>query len=109
MSNSLSFRRNVLRISHARQQGTTEVQRKKEPSSISAVIGKSPLKPTIKRGEKRLLILSVCYLLSHVQLLVAPWTVTCQAPLSLEFSRQEHWSELPFPFRPDLPDPGIEL
>ena len=26
-----------------------------------------------------------------------PWTVACQAPLSMEFSRQEHWSRLPFP------------
>ena len=34
--------------------------------------------------------------LSHVQLFVTP-TVTCQPPLSMEFSRQEHWSGLPFP------------
>ena len=31
-----------------------------------------------------------------------PWTVACQAPLSMEFSRQEYWSELLFPI-PDLP------
>ena len=35
--------------------------------------------------------------LSHVWLLVTPWTVACQSPLSLEFSRQEYWSGLPFP------------
>ena len=35
--------------------------------------------------------------LSRVQLFATPWTVTCQAPLSMEFSRQEYWSELPFP------------
>ena len=35
--------------------------------------------------------------LSHVQLLVAPWTVAYQAPLSMGFSRQEYWSGLPFP------------
>ena len=29
---------------------------------------------------------------------VVPWTVACQAPLSMEFSRQEYWSRLPFPF-----------
>ena len=29
--------------------------------------------------------------------LVTPWTVACQAPLSMGFSRQEHWSGLPFP------------
>ena len=32
-----------------------------------------------------------------------------QAPLSMEFSREEYWSRLPFPPPGDLPDPGIEL
>ena len=36
------------------------------------------------------------------------WTVAPQAPLSMEFSRQEYWSELPFPPSGDLLDPGIE-
>ena len=40
--------------------------------------------------------------LSHVQLLVTPWTVARQAPLSLGFPSQEHWTGLPFP------SPGIE-
>ena len=40
---------------------------------------------------------------------VTPWTVARQTPLSMEFSRQEYWSELPFPSPGDLPDPGIEL
>ena len=39
---------------------------------------------------------------------VTPWTVACQAPLSMGFSRQEYWSELPFPSPGDLPNPGIE-
>ena len=34
--------------------------------------------------------------------------IVCQAPLSMEFSRQEYWSRLPFPSPGDLPDPGIE-
>ena len=38
-----------------------------------------------------------------------PWTVACQAPLSMEFSRQEYWSGMPFPSPGDLLDPGIEL
>ena len=37
-----------------------------------------------------------------------PWTVTCQAPLSMGFSRQESWSGLSFPPSGDLPDPGIK-
>ena len=37
-----------------------------------------------------------------------PWTVACQAPPSVGFSRQECWSGLPFPSPGDLPDPGIE-
>ena len=46
--------------------------------------------------------------LNHVQLFVTPWTVACQAPLSMGFSRQEYWSGLPFPSPGDLPDAGIE-
>ena len=38
-----------------------------------------------------------------------PWTVTHQAPLSIEFSSQEYWSGLPFPLPRDLPDPGLEF
>ena len=37
-----------------------------------------------------------------------PWTLPCQAPLSLEFSRQEYWSQLLFPSLGDLPNTGIE-
>ena len=47
-------------------------------------------------------------LLSSVHLFVSPWTVACQAPLAMGFSRQEGCSELPFPSPGDLPDPGIE-
>ena len=39
---------------------------------------------------------------------VIPWTAASQAPLFMEFSRQESWSGLPFPPSGDLPDPGIE-
>ena len=46
---------------------------------------------------------------SHVQLFVTPWTVDHQAHPSMEFSRQDYWSGLPFPSPGDLPDPGIEL
>ena len=46
--------------------------------------------------------------LSHVRLFATPWTVACQAPQSMGFSRQECWSELPFPSPGYLPDPGIE-
>ena len=46
--------------------------------------------------------------LSRVQLFVTPWTVAQQASPSMEFSRHEYWSGLPFPSPGDLPDPGIE-
>ena len=49
----------------------------------------------------------VC-VLSCVQLFATPWTVACQAPLSMGFSRQEYWSGLPFPLPGDLPDQEIE-
>ena len=41
-------------------------------------------------------------------ILVTPWTVACQAPLSVGFSRQEYWSGLSFPPLGDLPDPEIK-
>ena len=46
--------------------------------------------------------------LSRVQLFVAPWTVAYQAPLSMELSKLQYWSGLPFPSPEDLPNPGIE-
>ena len=47
-------------------------------------------------------------MLSCVWLFAIPWTVAHQAPLFMEFSRQEYWSGLPFSPPEDLPDPGIE-
>ena len=46
---------------------------------------------------------------SYIQLFATLWTVAHQAPLSMGFSRQEHWSGLPCPPTGDLPDPKIEL
>ena len=46
--------------------------------------------------------------LSRVRLFAIPWTVACQAPLSMEFSKQECWSGLPFASPEYLPDPGIK-
>ena len=47
--------------------------------------------------------------LSCVQLFVVPQTVACQAPLPMEFSRQEYWNGVLFLTLGDLPDPAIEL
>ena len=47
-------------------------------------------------------------LLSRVRLFATPWTIAYQASQSMEFSRQEYWSRLPFPSPGDLPDSGIE-
>ena len=40
--------------------------------------------------------------------MATPWSVACQAPLSMGFSRQEYWRGLPFPSPGHLPNPGIE-
>ena len=52
----------------------------------------------------------VCMLshISCVRLCTTPCTVALQAPLSMEFSRQEYWSGLPFLSPGDLPDPRIK-
>ena len=47
-------------------------------------------------------------LLSRVRLFATPWTVACQVPPSMGFSRQAYWSGLPFPSPRDLSNPGIE-
>ena len=46
--------------------------------------------------------------LSHVRLFVTAWTAAHQAPLSMEFSRQEYWSGLPCPAPGDLSNPGFK-
>ena len=45
---------------------------------------------------------------SRFWLFATPWTIACQAPPCMGFSKQEHWSGLPFPSPVDLPDPGIK-
>ena len=46
-------------------------------------------------------------LLDCVQFFATLWNGACKAPLSMGFSRQEYWSELPCPPPGDLPNPGI--
>ena len=46
---------------------------------------------------------------SHVWLFVSLWTVTLRTPLSMQFSRKEYWSGLPYHPPGDLPDPGTDL
>ena len=54
-------------------------------------------------------LLDVCVcMLSRIRVFVTPWTVACQAPLSMGFSMQEHWSGFLFPPPRDLPYPGTE-
>ena len=51
----------------------------------------------------------VCLVAQSCPTLCDPWTVSCQASLSMEFSRQEYWSGLPCPPPGDLPNPGMEI
>ena len=65
------------------------------------------------RYDLQLIVLCEYYLfllavLSCVRFFMTPWTVACQAPLSMEISRQEYWSGLPFPSPEDLPTLRIE-
>ena len=70
-----------------------------------------PLNSTFKNDQND----TFCYLwgselksLSTLQLFAIPWTLTCQAPLSMGFSRQEYWSGFICPSPGKLPDQGIE-
>ena len=58
--------------------------------------------------QKALFSLSLSLVTKLCPTLATPWTVACQAPLSMGFSRQEYWTGLPFPSPGDLPDPEIE-
>ena len=53
-------------------------------------------------------VLCVLSCLSRVWLFATLWTIACQAPRSVGFSRQKYWSGLSFPPPGDLPDPGIK-
>ena len=59
--------------------------------------------------ERRVKTDRLLLLLSRVQLCETPGTVARQAPPSVEFSRQEYWSGLPFPSPGDLPTQGWNL
>ena len=65
-------------------------------------------KTCLELTDTKLIAFSSVQSLSCVRLFATPWTVAHQAPPSMGFSRQEHWSGLPFPSPGDLPDPGIE-
>jgi len=62
------------------------------------------------QGQLREMYVYACMLscFSHVRLFATLWTVACQAPPSIEFSRQEYWSRLPFSIPGDLSDSGIQ-
>ena len=62
----------------------------------------------LKTRNRTAIIIVIVKLLSRVLLFTTPWTVAHHAPPSMEFSRQEYWSGLPFPSPEDLPNPGIE-
>ena len=53
--------------------------------------------------------MKVCWLLSRAGLFATPWTVACQASLSMGFSRQEYWSGLPFSPQGIFPTQGSNL
>ena len=68
---------------------------------VAKVKGLMDLQRLFKRKKESLVTQSFL-------LFATAWTVTSLAPLSMGFSRQVYWSELPFPSPEDLPDPGIE-
>ena len=64
--------------------------------------------PCPKAKEKAQQDSCSCLVTKPCPTLVTPWTVACQAPQSMGFSRQEYWNGLPFPSPGDLPNPGIK-
>ena len=78
-----------------------------DPRSLAlqadSLLSETPEKPNGHDGGGRLVAVAKSCLT-----LVSPWTVANQVPLSIGFSRQEYWSELPFPSPGDLPNRGME-
>ena len=72
---------------------------------VHSGLGTPPSSPCFSSSSSMEIRTIVCVCvqsLSHVQLFVTPWTLACQAPLSMGFPRQEYWSGLPFPSPGDL-------
>ena len=74
--------------------------------SISVDTGAAP---SPQCGHQKCVLACVLRRFSHVRFFETLWTVACQDPLSMGFSRQEYWSGLPCPPPGDLSDPGIKL
>ena len=78
---------------------------------LKSLSSESPMeKVSVRRNRLANYKLLPCVLscFSHAQFFMTPRTVAHQAPWSMEFSRQEYWSGLPFPPPGDLPDPGMK-
>ena len=60
------------------------------------------------RQNEMAFVIHLCVCVTHVQLFATAWTVACQAPPSMGFSRQEYWNGLPFPSPEELSNRGIK-
>ena len=74
-------------------------------ASVGFLFIQLPIFLFLTGGERKVKMKS----LNHVRLFVTLWTVVCQAPLSMEFSREEYWSGLPFPSPGLFPTQGLNL
>ena len=101
---SASWERRV-RSGHPQKAGPWPAQAPRRGPGEGAMEGQDDKHRGIRSVDEG--VTRCCTALSHVQLFVStPITGARQAPRSMGFSRQEHWSGLPFPPPGDLPDPG---
>ena len=78
------------------------------PTPPCPLLGSHCFAHTFIKDSRFMVCCCGCLVPHCVQLFATPWTVACQAPLSMGFPRQDYWSGLPFPSPGDLPDPGIK-
>ena len=91
--------------SSTRQLENNETNRGKVEEEVKQKSHQGEVNCKIRSWEKgKVRVLSCSVTSSSLQ----PWTVVHRVPLSMEFSRQEYWSGLPFPSPRDLPNPGIK-
>ena len=99
---------NGILLSHKKEWNNAICSNMDEPRDYHTKWSKSDRKRQMPyETPLMLLLLFSCQDLSDS--FATPFTIAHQAPLSMEFPRQECWSGLPFPSPGDLPDPGIEL
>ena len=94
------------RVAHTTEQPYRHLFQRQDPcKGCFSILESFPSPPICVANSQLSFVLCKLFVMSNS---ATPQTVAHQAPLSMRFSRQEYWNELPFPTPGDLPNPGIK-